>query len=63
MGYANNWVIIDGLVRIEIKFSERCDVTQFFFLRQFEGHVCSCFVQDLCMNVYFLDYKILVYLI
>ena len=26
-------------------------------------YVCSCFVSDLCTNVYFLDYKRLVYLI
>ena len=29
-GCANNRVIIDALVRIEIKFSERCEVTLFF---------------------------------
>ena len=28
---ANNWVTIDDLVRIEIKFSDRCEVTHFFF--------------------------------
>ena len=28
----NNRVTISGLVRIEIKFSDRCEVTHFFFL-------------------------------
>ena len=31
VGCANNQVIIDSLVRIEIKFSDRCEVTNFFF--------------------------------
>ena len=44
VGCANNWVTIGGLVRIEIKFSERCELTQFFFVRQFACHVCSGFV-------------------
>ena len=28
---ANNRVTIDGLIRLEIKFSDRCEVTNFFF--------------------------------
>ena len=32
VGCANNQVTIGGLVRIEIKFSDRCEVTRFFFL-------------------------------
>ena len=32
VGCANNRVIISGLVRIEIKFSDKCEVTHFFFL-------------------------------
>ena len=31
VGCANNWVTIGGLVRIGIKFSDRCEVTHFFF--------------------------------
>ena len=31
VGCANNWVTIGSLVRIEIKFSDRCGVTHFFF--------------------------------
>ena len=31
MGCVNNRVTISGLVRIEIKFSDRCEVTHFFF--------------------------------
>ena len=41
VGCANNRVTIGGLVRIEIKFSDRCEVTHFFF---FKGGDCSCFV-------------------
>ena len=29
---ANNWVTITTLVKIRIKFSERCDVTQFLYM-------------------------------
>ena len=63
VGCANNRVIIDGLVRIEIKFSDRCEVTHFFICEAIALGNCSCFVLHLCMNVYFLDYEILVYLI
>ena len=31
VGCANNRVTINGLVRIEFKFSDRCEVTHFFF--------------------------------
>ena len=31
VGCVNNRVTIGGLVRIEIKLSDRCEVTQFFF--------------------------------
>ena len=43
-------VKIGGLVRIEIKFSDRCEVTHFFFFRGGGGGGvialgnCSCFV-------------------
>ena len=37
MGCANNWVTIGGLVRIEIKFSNICEVTDFFFSFFFFG--------------------------
>ena len=42
MGYANNRFIIGGLVRIEIKFSDRCEVTHLlliFFLGWGEGEL------------------------
>ena len=45
VGCANNRVTIGDLVRIEIKFSHRCEVTHFFFF--FEAIAsgnCSCFV-------------------
>ena len=57
----NNRVTISGLVRIEIKFSDRCEVTQiFFFLRQlprgfvvalYKNYVRMCIswiIKDLC---------------
>ena len=40
VGCENNRVIIGGLVRIEIKFSDRCEVTHFFFFFCF--CVCVC---------------------
>ena len=44
-GCANNRITISDLVRIEIKFNERCKVTNIFcFVRQFACHVCSFFV-------------------
>ena len=44
-GLCKQLVIISSLVRIEIKFSERCKViVTFFFVRKFAYHVCSCFV-------------------
>ena len=40
VGCANNRVTIDSLVRIEIKFSDICEVTHFlFFVRQFPGGI------------------------
>ena len=60
---ANNRVTIGSLVRIEIKFSDICEVTQFFFCEAIASGICSFFVYDLCTNVHFLDYKRLVYLI
>ena len=40
VGCANNQVTIGDFVRIEIKFSNRCEVTHFFFF--FEGVRCVC---------------------
>ena len=42
----NNRVTIDGLVRLEIKFSDRCEVTNFFFFfcEAIASGNCSCFV-------------------
>ena len=42
VGCANNLVTISGLVIIEIKFSERCALTQFFFF--FQGNLSVMFV-------------------
>ena len=65
MGYANNRVTIGTLVRIEIKFSERCEVTLFIFIFC-KAIFLSC-LQFLCIRLMyeclFLGYKRLVYLI
>ena len=44
VGCANNGVTISGRIRIEIKFSDRCEVSQFFFCEAIASGICSCFV-------------------
>ena len=48
VGCANNRVTIGDLVRIEIKFNDRCEVTHFFLGGGGGGGIasgnCSCFV-------------------
>ena len=63
VGCANNRVTIGGLVRIEIKFINRCEVTHFFFFFFFFGGGGGGGGAIALGNVYFLDYEILVYLI
>ena len=46
MGYANNRVTIAALVRIRIKFSERCDVTQFLYVVIFFVHCLNNYIHD-----------------
>ena len=42
VGWANNWVTIAALVRIGIKFNERCDVTQFLYMGFFFFFFVHC---------------------
>ena len=57
MGCANNRVTIDDLVRIEIKFSDRCEVSQFFFflVRQLpRGFVVALYKTYVRMCIYWI---------
>ena len=43
---ADNWITITALVRIGIKFSERCDVTQFLYVVIFFVHCLNNCIHD-----------------
>ena len=46
MGYANKRATITALVRIGIKFSERCDVTQFLYVVIYFVHCLNNCIHD-----------------